>query len=565
MRKIIIFTFILALVLIFAGLWYWEKNPYSKEVLKVEILGPDTVSIFDEVEYTVKYKNNGNLRLEEPKLVFEFPEYSMAPLNSEENKANVLLLRKEIDSSELGDIYPGEEKVIKLKARLFGKEGDIKTAKATISYKPKNLNAKYESSTTHSSVIKPISLTFDFDLPTKIESGKNLSFFLNYFSSLNYPLTDLGIKIEYPSGFEFVSGKPKPLDKGEWEIPLLNKTDGGRVEIQGKLSGNTKDQKVFKATIGVWQNDNSFIVLKEVTRVVEIGQPRLDIIQKVNGSQDYTASPGDILHYEIFFRNLGEEPFTDLFLIAKFDGAGYLDFNSIRVDSGKSSFGDNSVVWDYNSVPKLKFLGRGEEGKVEFWVNMKNTFSGSQNATIKNAVLASSTKAEFEVKIKSKLAITQKAFYNDEVFGNTGPVPPVANQTTTYTIVWEARNYGNYVKNVTVKAILPDNVKLTGRMFPESEISNFSYDSQSHEIVWKVNNSGTLNPGAGVNGAPPSISFQISLIPDASQRGQNAAIIGQAKIKGEDQWTDDATEGTSKAITTQLPDDPISSNMGIVR
>lgn len=550
MRKIIFFVLILGLILVVAGVWFWQKNSYSKEVLKLEIIAPQEVSILDEVEYTLKYKNNGDLRLEEPKLVFEFPEYTLAPLSADSGSDNQPMPRKEMSSQELGgDIYPGEEKVVKFKVRLFGKEGDIKTAKASISYKPKNLSVRYESTTTATSVVKPINFTFDFDLPSKIESGRKVNFLLNYFSSLSYPLTNLGIKIQYPSGFEFESSKPKSLDKGEWEISLLNKTDGGRIEIDGTLNGSTKDQKVFKAQIGVWQNDNTFIVLKEATKIVEIGEPKLAILQKVNNSDDYTAVPGEILHYEIFFRNMGEESFSNLFLIVKLDGKLF-DFNSIKTDSGKFSAGDNSIVWDYNNVSKLQFLNRGEEGKVEFWVNLKNT--GDQNATVNDSVLLSQTKEDFTVKIKSQLNLVQNVFYNDEAFGNTGANPPEAGKATTYTVMWQVKNYGNSVKNTTVKATLPNNVKLTGLIFPEDQSSNFSFDNQSREIVWKVNGSGNIDANSGT----AILAFQVSLTPDLIQKGQNAIIINEAKIKGEDQWTDNVTGNTARSVTTSSLSDP---------
>lgn len=133
MRRIFrFFIIILAIALGVAGYWYYQKNIYSKEVLKLEILGPAETELAGEVEYIVKYKNNGNVRLEEPKIIFEYPKNSVV----EGEK----FLRKE---KELEDIYPGEEKTVSFKARLFGKEGEAKLAKAQISYRPKGLKAPY--------------------------------------------------------------------------------------------------------------------------------------------------------------------------------------------------------------------------------------------------------------------------------------------------------------------------------------------------------------------------------------------------------------------------------------
>lgn len=540
MRKFTFFIIFLFLALGLAGFWYWQRNPYSKEILKLEILGSNEAVVSEEVEYTVKYKNNGNVRLEEPRLIFEFPEYTLLP----EGESR----RKEIGPEELGDIYPGEEKTIQVRGRLFGKEGELKTAKAWLSYQPKNLEARYESETSFTTAIRAIPLTFNFDLPSRIEADRDLKFSLNYFSSLDYPLSNLGVRIEYPGGFEFLESAPKGMEKTEWEIPLLNKAEGGRIEIKGRLAGQIGEQKIFKASFGIWQEDE-FILLKETTKGVEITRPQIFVFQQINGSEQYVANSGDLLHYEIFFRNIGKEPFTDLFLVARLEGKGF-DFESVKTNLGKFNQGDKSIVWDWRDVSELRFLDQGEEGKVEFWINLKGWMpadSGDKNPLLKNFVLISKTEEEFETKMASNLTISQNGSFQDEVFGNSGPVPPKAGETTTYTIIWLAKNYYNDVRNVKVKAVLPPDVKLTGRIFPEEQASKFTFDSQSREIVWAV---GNLEAGAGILNSPPNIAFQIALTPE-SEKGV-FPLVREAVVTGEDQWTGTGVQGKSSAINSGL-------------
>ena len=516
MKKIIILVIALAVILAIVGYWYWQKNPYSKEILKLEILASEKTALVQEIEYTVKYKNNGDVRLEEPRLIFEFPEYALLEQG--------VSRRIEIGPEELEDIYPGEEKTFKFKGRLLGKQGEVKTAKAWLSYRVKNLQARYESTTTFSTIIDSVPLTFDFDLSSKVEASRDFEFYLNYFSSLDYPLADLGIRIEYPEGFEFLESDPKGLDKTEWEISLLNKSEGGRIEIKGKLSGELREQRIFKAAIGVWQDDE-FIVLKEITKRVEITKPQLSIFQHINGQSNYTANPGDLLHYEVFFRNISGEPFKDLFLVVFLDGAGF-DFDTIKSESGRFQQGDSSVIWDWRDVSELKFLDEGEEGKVEFWVNLRDDWAinnpKEKNALLKNSILVSQITEEFETKVNSKLEISQQA----------------SQQGDIYTITWQAKNYLNDVKNVKVKAILPSGVNLSGNILPESESSKFAFDGGSREIIWMV---GDMEAGRGIFNQAPNISFQVSLT-----SGQT--IINKAVIAGEDQWTESFIQGEASKI-----------------
>ena len=97
MKKILKISIILFVVLILLGYWYWQKNIYSRDALKLEIASSRNIGLFEEVEYMVNYKNNGNVRLEEVRLVFEFPEFTVL----EEGKER----RQEVG---LEDIYPGE-------------------------------------------------------------------------------------------------------------------------------------------------------------------------------------------------------------------------------------------------------------------------------------------------------------------------------------------------------------------------------------------------------------------------------------------------------------------------
>ncbi len=551
-NKIIIATLILSVALGALGFWYYQRNVYSKEILKLEILGPEKADLAEEIEYIVKYKNNGNIKLEEPRLIFEYPEYSIL----ESGK----VLRQEII---LEDIYPGQEEIFHFKGRLIGSEGEIKKAKAWLSYRPKNLKARYESETMHAAQIGNVSLTLDFDLLSKMEAGKEINFKLNYFSNANFPLSDLGIKIEYPTGFEFKSASPQSLDTAEWEIGLLNKAEGGRLEIRGILTGQVDEEKVFKAQLGTWR-EGTFVLLKESVRAVKIVTPSLYISQQINGSPQYVASPGDTLHYEIFFKNIGNEAFTNLFLVARLEGKAF-DFSTIKTPTGELESGDNSIVFDWRGVSALQFIDAQEEGKVEFWIDLKDSWpiSGPEdkNPLIKNKVYLSQARQEFVNKVNTKVEIIQRGYYNEEIFGNSGPIPPKVGETTTYTLTWQAKNYYNDVQNMQVKAKLGMGVTLTGKIFPEG--TNLTFDSASKEVVWKLEN---LAAGKGVTGAGPNVSFQVVFTPSESQKGTVPVIINHAEITGEDQFTGFIISGAGGLVTTALPDDQtLSGQNGIVK
>lgn len=542
-------TIILLLGAGLIGLWYFQRNNYSKEILKIEILGPEVTQAGEEIEYLVRYKNNGDIVLENPELIFEYPKYSIP-----ENNGALRVAEK------IEDMYPGQEKSFRFRARLLGKENEIVTANAWLNYQPKNLKAHYESKTTFSTQIKFVPLTFEFDLASKIETGQKLNFSLNYFSNFDCELSDLRIKLIYPEDFLFEDSIPQSLDQTEWQVPLLSQVSGGRIKILGNIDGDIGDQKVFRAELGIYI-DGEVIVLKEAAQSIQIIEPAIYISQIVNNSPNYIANPGDLLHYEIFFKNIGKKSFIKKFLLVKLDSEAF-DMETLRSDKGEIGPGDNSIIFDWKNIPKLSFLDAGEEGQVEFWIKVKDeTFSQeAQNLVLRNEVLISEAEKEFEIKLNSKLTILQKAYFQEEFFGNSGPLPPQVGKSTTYTILWQTKNYSNDLSNVKVKAILPSNVKPTGNFFPED--SKFTFDSVSREIIWNI---GDISAYQGIGKIPLTLAFQVSLIPNANQIGGVATLVEKVEIVGQDKFSKDILNSDALKIDTSLPDDEsVNQQQGIV-
>lgn len=550
-RLFLFFLLILVVVAASLGVWYWKGNEWTKGVLKLEVLGPQAVQAGQEIKYLVKFKNNGQVRLEEAKLVFEYPE-------------NILPLERETQriTQELEDIYPGEERTVEFKGRAFGKEGDVLEGETFLTYRPKNLKASYESKTTFSTQISSVPLTFEFDLPLKAETGEDLNFSLNYFSNIDYVLENLRARIQYPNGFTFVYSKPQSLDETEFLLPSLYQVDGGRINIQGRVDGRAGEKKVFRAQLGV-VIDERFVVLTESSQAVEMAEPSFYVSQFINGSQSYTATVGEMLHYEVFFKNIGKKPIQKKFLFVKLEG-DFFDLSSLNSDQGEFGTGDNTILFDWKNVSDLRFLDADEEGKVEFWVKVKESTGGGRirNPLLKNVVTIGGTEKVFEAKINAKIYLAQKVYFQEEVFGNKGPLPPRAGTSTSYTVFWQIENSWNTLENVKVRSILPSNVKPTGNIFPED--AKLTYDSSSRELVWTV---GNLEPFQGSGDEVPlTLAFQIELTPNESQRDKTALLIEEAEISGQDIFTSELVSEKAIKVDTSLPDDEtVTGSLGIVR
>jgi hypothetical protein len=455
----------------------------------------------------------------------------------------------------LDDIQPGEERTERFKGIIIGEKDSVVTAKARINYRPRNLNVNYDSETSHNLVISEVPITFEISLPSRVEPGKNFSFEMNYFSRIDYPLTDLTVLVEYPSGFEFSESRPKSsFEENEWELGVINKGEGGRIEVFGELEGDPSSAKIFKAKLGFWREGN-FILLKESVKGIEMATPLILITHQVNGNPNYTVEEGEYLYYEIFFKNTGDSPLEGLFLTARLDGS-FIDLDSVQPGSG--SFQENSamIIWDSNSNSKLRFLSVMEEGKVDFWVKLKDEIDDINPELIAEVSL-SNIKEKIKNKINSRLVVEQKGYYSVGPFDNYGPQSPVVGSSTSYTIHWKVENKNNNISNTKIKATLPSEVRLSGEVSPKE--SSLSFDPVTREVVWDV---GEIEPGED----SLEVFFQIIFNPTVNQRGRVAKIINEAIISGLDSWTDQVIYNDYRSIETDLPDDEsISEITGVVR
>ncbi len=96
--------------------------------------------------------------------------------------------------------------------------------------------------------------------------------------------------------------------------------------------------------------------------------------------------------------------------------------------------------------------------------------------------------------------------------------------------------------------------------FPKD--AKFAFDQASREIVWDI---GDLVGESSESASGKEIFFQVILTPDSGQIGQAAQLVSEAKIIGDDSWTETSLENKVPAITTNLPDDPSVAGKDIVQ
>jgi hypothetical protein len=467
LKKITIILLILVLISAGVAYFYYQRNIFGQDKVHFELTASESLNTGEEMEYTVRYKNNSDTRLEEFLLVFEYPENSL-PVEDEEEDESIIKrgdFRREIN---VGELNPGEEKMVIFKAIPFGKEGDSLEAKAWISYVPKNLTSKYEVNREHKSFIDGVPIDFEIQMPSTVDPSREESIRLLFSSEIEQPLTDIEVKVEYPEDFYLIRSTPETdADDGDfWRWPVLNKGNDGAIDIDGRFEGESGDVKIVRATLGIWINEN-FIVLKEASKGTSISQSNLLFTILMNGKDNYIASPGEFVHYEIFFRNIGEETLRDLFLLVDLDKTT-IDLDKVEPMNGKFQEDRDIIIWSHVFDSGLQSLREDEEGKVEFWVEIKKDLPFEPEVKIK---------ATMEKAIKEMVALINTTV---ELKQEITTDYPEKDGKSTFTAKWEVESLFNDIENIKIKTGLSQFATIEEEQIPEGV--DFSFNTITKEV-----------------------------------------------------------------------------------
>jgi hypothetical protein len=529
------------------------------------VFGRDRIVSGEEISYVVRWRNDTKVVLKDVKLTFIYPDGSL-PFDKE----NLTMIGNQPASVvDLSDVVPGQEEKMEFRAYVSGLKDDIKKAQAKLNYHPANISSGFENLAEFSSEIFSVPLVLDFDMPERVVSGQNLGIALKYLNTADVAFSNLILNVEYPAGFDFKSASPSP-DQGEnsWQLSEIGPREEGKILISGVLGGSQDEVKNFKAKIVQQQGELSRTVSEGLASTLISVSP-LSVELSINNSRDFTVSLGDQLNYKIKYQNTANVQLGPVYIIVKFDTKA-LDFSTLKTDGFFNSF-DNTITWNESVLPGLKLMQPGEQKMIEFYLKAKDKLEKLPIANFNDKNLLINISAEIDSKnipislrgtqisgsdslsgkLNSKLAVSARGYYKDNLMPNSGPIPPVVGQQTTYTIYWGIINSPNEADNVTVESYLPPYVTWLNKFDPAD--ADVKYDKNSGKISWTL---GKVAANTGVLLAAKRLAFQIGFTPSSVHAGDKAVLVEESKVSGLDTFTGIFLENIAKKIMTDLPDDP---------
>lgn len=532
----------LGLFVVSVLIFFFGNSSFSENGVDLTITGPTQASVGDEVVYKVDYDNKTKTALNNLTLTFIYPDGAVIL-----NNGQVVTRPNNIEIITEPSLNPGQTQEHEFHMFLVGDKGNIKTVKVKLEFDAGTLKSSFEKDAEAATTITDVPVNLTLSAPPAAISGSAVSYVLDYRNQSSDQISGLQLVFAYPDGFTPTHYSPSPTQGATWVLKPLNAGDGGRITIDGTLSGNQDQSKQVGVTLQ--RNIGGTSVDYEKTSVASvISSPLLNVSMTVNGSRDYISHAGDTLQYSITYKNSSTYTLNGLNLSVHLDGSMY-DLTTVDPHGGYFDSGSNILTWNSGAIPAFDNLRPGQSGSAMFSVKLKSNLTGSGSSSYfvhATATLATqnvpsdvsgnqiSDQDDIVTKLTSQPILDQTLYYNDPAFGSLGPIPPVVGKETAYTVHWKITNPGNALSNAKITATLPTGVTWKNVISVGAGQPQPTYNSSSGQVVWNL---GSVPAGAGVSGAAYELAFQVSIKPSVNQAGQTVVLVKSPSFSGVDSFT----------------------------
>jgi hypothetical protein len=565
--KLLIFSFIIFILALGAGayLLFNGSNIVSANNIDININAPVSIAGGEPISFDVQIYNKNNIKLETVDLSVDYPAGTADPNDTSKELKNFRELIPDIDPNGVGQKT--------LQAVVYGEENSKKEIKVSVEYRVKGSNAIFQKEKTFDILISSSPLSLTVSSFKEVNSGQEFELGVTMSSNSKEVIKNLLLKAIYPFGFTYISSDIKPFaDNATWKIGDIPAGGKKKITIKGKLEGQDDESRVFRFNTGAQSVRTDNVIGTEYISTIQevaIKKPFVTIGVSLDGdseNQEYIGAFNNPIRVEVNYFNNLPTSIIDGEIHVKLVGNAF-DKVSVNPEQGLYQSENNEIVWNQITTPALREIPAGESGRIGFSITPRDLSSSAKLVTNPSLSLninvkgkrnsendvpeAISSAAQRVVKVASNMSLGGQVTRSNGPFQNSGPVPPKAEQQTTYTVVWTVDNTSSAVTNAVVKSSLPAYVKWLGKTDPANE--NLTYNSVDGTITWNIGSIGTYTLNSSKR---KQVAFQVAINPSVTQVGQTPTLVNQAVLNAQDDFTNKTLNSSLSPLSTRFSTDP---------
>lgn len=546
-------------IVIVAITFFTGGNTVSNNNIDVNVLGNSFTAGGTELPLQIEIVNKNSSELEGADLIVQYDKGGDAS-----GGANHVS-----DLNSLGTIGAGKTVDKSISVTLFGTEGSTQDIDFTLQYRLNGSNAVFVKQSTFPVTISSSPVALSVSAPANLTPNQEMTFTVKTVSDSANVLPGMLLNVAYPTGFKFEKAVPSPDSNDDtWKLGDLAPGAERDIAITGTLFGTDGQDQAFHVYTGAASaNDPTKIgvTYNSLLQTVSLVKPFIAADVSINGSTADTTpvSSSATVSGQVTYTNNLPTPVTNAQIIVTLSGNA-LDPASVVAPDGFYDSAKKTITWDPTTALALATLQPGDTGTLGFSFRALPLVSAGTTLSSPTITLAVSIKGkqtadqgavsevtDFETRsavVSSDLGFSAAVSHLTGPFTNTGPVPPQANQPTTYTVTWNVTNSANMLSGAAVTATLPTYVDWVGTVSPTAE--PIAYDDTSRTVRWNI---GQVPAGTGLTGPAHTVSFQVRLNASTSQIGQTPALVGGTTLTALDTFTNQTLSVTRAGVNTSIP------------
>ncbi|MDQ5962507.1 MAG: hypothetical protein QG653_314 [Patescibacteria group bacterium] len=552
--KLLIFSIIFLLgVTAYSG---WRilssKNVVSSSNIKITSDIKPYVEGGEQVPVVVTVVNENAVPLENTQLILM---YEKGVGSSDEQQ-------KVTEKRELGTLEPNQMQKQTFSAVFYGEEGSARDVVVRFEYKVSGSNAVFNKTETKTAILKTPPIGVYIDGPELLSRGQIGTYTITARNNSSTSSIPFRLAFIVPDGFTKESTNPNVAGRDiSWNIDFLEPGETRTFIVKGSFGGTAGEENTIRVLAGNAKNDSDIsTIYSSDSKVVAIRTSPLFVsfnTQTMRGVGD-SLRFGDRALVDIVYENKSQSTLRNIDLRLHIEG-DTVEYEGIIPENGYYDSENKTIVWNKITNANLGTLSSGLSGTLRLQIPIVTSGRGAPTFTIRLEGTADSQETgDVNVDVSKTYTIQGSAslsgwsLYRDSPFLGTGPVPPVPNQSTTYTLHLVASTQ-NKVSGAKVSFILPVFVSWTN-VFTANQ--NVSYDASSRTVTWNI---GDIEAGGTMTN-----DIQVSVKPSQSHVGTSPEITSGVVFEAQEIDTRSRIRVNIPAFTTSLSRESWGGNPSVV-
>ncbi len=325
--------------------------------------------------------------------------------------------------------------------------------------------------------------------------------------------------------------------------------------LDGVVTGLTEEEFRINFDAGPASPDNQSSVgaiLAESQADFLIERPFVGVDVAINGDRTppVVLREGSSADVSIDVENTLDTSVYDM-AIEVIPGGNILTEDSIASNNGFYDSNTGTVRWEVSNNESFAEVNPGAQRSLDFTVEpgpVRETasFDLVVNVYARRVAEASAQETligtdQIEAKYASRIQLGSQAGRNIGRFEDSGPIPPVVGELTTYTLTLVAEAGVNDIDDAVVETGLPIYVEWLEEYEVDGEIT---FNPVAKDLEWAI--------GDIAAGERRQFTFQVALRPSRSQIGRTLQLIEPQQLRATDGFTGTTLQDTADAVTTEL-------------